>query len=282
MPHAALLLVFALELAAAHPSGTAQPAVTDADLVRGIRQVDDGDYDAAILTLDNAARRLSADPAKAKELSEAYLYLGIAYLGKGHEGAAKAKFREAIKQIHDLSLSPEKFPPKVINLFEEAKDEVTRSPQDQASSGKTAQKKGGSKTVLLVAGGVALAGGAVAAAAGGGGGATATTTTTLAPRDNRKTAMFSGTLENHDGLGVKTYQVDATGTGTLDAVVTWLETNSLVSLSLSDSTTTLKDSGQTGQTQSSLSFQVTPQTYIITVKLQSQNPANYTLTVRYP
>ncbi len=71
-----------------------------------------------------SGRRLAADPSKARDLSEAYLYLGIAYMGKGHESAAKAKFRDAITQIHDLSLSPEKFSPRVINVFEQARDEV--------------------------------------------------------------------------------------------------------------------------------------------------------------
>jgi len=101
----------------------AQSAATDAEVQRGTRQVEDGDYDAAIVTLDAAARRLTADPSRARDLSQAYLYLGIAYIGKGHEAAAKAKFREAVAQIKDLTLSPDKFPPKVIDLFEAARAE---------------------------------------------------------------------------------------------------------------------------------------------------------------
>jgi hypothetical protein len=52
-----------------------QPATADADVLRGIRQVEDGDYDPAIVTLDAAARRLGGDPAHARDLSQAYLYL---------------------------------------------------------------------------------------------------------------------------------------------------------------------------------------------------------------
>ena len=99
-------------------------APSDPEVAKGIEQVEQGDYDAAIFTLDGAARRLSADPKKSRQLSEAYLYLGIAFLGKGHEAAAKAKFREAVKQIKDLSLSPDKFAPRVIDLVEAAKAEA--------------------------------------------------------------------------------------------------------------------------------------------------------------
>jgi hypothetical protein len=136
----------------------AQQAASDPEVVKGVKQVEEGEYDAAILTLDNAARRLAADPAKSKDLSQAYLYLGVAYVGKGHEAAAKAKFREAVKQLKDLSLSPEKFPPRVIDLFEAAREEQSKSAGSPAS-GKPAGKGGGSKKGLLIGGAVAVAGG---------------------------------------------------------------------------------------------------------------------------
>ena len=44
----------------------------DPDLQKGIALVDDGDYDGAILTLDNAARRLAQDKSKVNDLSQAY------------------------------------------------------------------------------------------------------------------------------------------------------------------------------------------------------------------
>src|SRR5262245_21762610 len=153
-------------------SGSAQvPVVKDADVLQGIRQVEDGDYDAALLTPDNAARRLSADPTRARELSQAYLYLGVAYVGKGHEAAAKSKFREAVIQLRDLTLSPEKFPPKVIDLFEAAREEVAHStaaaPPAAASPAPAAAPKKGHGKVLLIGAGAAAAAG-VAIAAGGG------------------------------------------------------------------------------------------------------------------
>lgn len=147
-------------------------APSDPEVAKGIQQVEQGDYDAAIFILDGAARRLSADPKKSRELSEAYLYLGIAFLGKGHEAAAKAKFREAVKQIKDLTLSPDKFAPRVIDLVEAAKAEAapTAAGAKPVTAAAPAKKGGGSGKVLLIAGlGVAAAGG-VALAAGGGGG----------------------------------------------------------------------------------------------------------------
>lgn len=144
-------------------------APSDPEVAKGIEQVEQGDYDAAIFTLDGAARRLSADPKKSRQLSEAYLYLGIAFLGKGHEAAAKAKFREAVKQIKDLSLSPDKFAPRVIDLVEAAKAEAGAPPAGAKPAAAPAKKGGGSSKVLLIGGlGVVAAGGAALALGGGG------------------------------------------------------------------------------------------------------------------
>jgi tetratricopeptide (TPR) repeat protein len=137
-------------------AATKQAASTDPEIIKGVKQVEEGDYDAAIVTLDAAARRLAQNPTRSQELSTAYLYLGIAYVGKGHEAAAKAKFREALERIKDLSLSPDKYPPKVINLFEAARAEASRGGTTAAppSKGKSKSK------LLLISGGIVVAGGA--------------------------------------------------------------------------------------------------------------------------
>jgi tetratricopeptide (TPR) repeat protein len=121
-----LAVVLSLALPLSPILASAQADVTDAEVRKGIRAVDEGDYDAAIFTLDAAARRLAADSSGARDLPQAYLYLGIAYVGKGHEAAAKAKFREALRQIKDLSLNADRYPPKVIDVFEAAKAENER------------------------------------------------------------------------------------------------------------------------------------------------------------
>jgi hypothetical protein len=196
--------------------------VSDLDVQKGIRLVDDGDYDAAIVVLDTAARRLSGDASKVRDLSQAYLYLGIAYVGKGHEAAAKAKFREAVAGIKDLSLSADKYPPKVINLFEAARDEAraaapaaaaaspasTPPPAPAAKSG-----GGGGKKVLLIVGGLAVAGGGAAVALGGGGSST-----------GDSSSGGSQSLERSETIGPqeqKIFNVTPSRAGTLQVQVTW-------------------------------------------------------------
>jgi hypothetical protein len=163
----ALGALLALGLLGAVPVDAAQaPAGVDPEVAKGIALVDEGDYDTAIVTLDGAARRLAVDGTKVKDLSQAYLYLGIAYVGKGHEAAAKAKFREAVSRIRDLTLSADRYPPKVIDLFEAAKEEARRDGTGPSSAGRTPapaemeERGGGGKKVLLIGGGAAVAGGA--------------------------------------------------------------------------------------------------------------------------
>ena len=205
---------------------------TDPEVLKGIKLVDDGDFDAAILTLDGAARRLAADPKMARELSQAYLYLGIAYVGKGHEAAAKAKFREALTQIKDITLSPEKFPPKVIDVFEAARSEAAQNAKASAPAPAAAaeKKKGSSKGLLIGLGVAAAAGVGIAAAAGGGGSDTPSTST---PASTRRTETFSGTL-NTDEIR-RTYAVAVNGPGSLDATATWTDSASVLNLNLLDS-----------------------------------------------
>ena len=78
----ALCLSLVLGLLAG-PLYAAAPSAEDAEVRKGVQQVNTGQYDAGILTLDAAARRLAASKDNPQELSQAYLYLGIAYLAKG-------------------------------------------------------------------------------------------------------------------------------------------------------------------------------------------------------
>lgn len=164
-------LVFLLAAPVSYPQ--AAPTTKDPEVLKGIALVEEGDYDGAIVTLDRAARRLAEAKNQPGELSQAYLYLGIAYVGKGHEAAAKAKFREAVMQLRDLTLTPDKFPPKVIDLFEAAREEVRRGPQPSPSpalasvpaAAAAPQRRGGGHKKLVIIGalGAAAAGGAVLA-----------------------------------------------------------------------------------------------------------------------
>ena len=270
----------------------AQPAAADAELQRGIRQVEDGDYDPAIVTLDAAARRLAGDPARARDLSQAYLYLGIAYIGKGHEAAAKAKFREAVAQIKDLTLSPDKFPPKVIDLFEaaraEARAQATPAPSAAATPAPAAaSKKGGGGKTILIVGGLAAAGGGVALAAGGGGGSTGgglTPTPTTTPAPARSSQTFTGSLADQEQRG---FVVTASRAGTLDAMLSWQDKSIALSIGCQlepPPYTGCGYSNRTTDTTAALSSSVTQTSYLIIVSNYSGRAGTeaFTLTVLYP
>ena len=296
-------LVLALAFLGWPAPAPAQPAATDPEVVKGIRQVEDGDYDDAIVTLDGAVRRLAADRSHPADLPQAYLYLGIAYVGKGHDAAAKAKFREALKQLKDLSLSADKFPPKVINVFETARDEVNREaaassagtpaaaapdPESSAASATIPGKKGGGGSKALIVLGVLGAGAGVALAAGGGGGnggsgasgpppGSAATTTHLPERDRgiRKAA--------------RDFVVDVRGTGTLTARVDWLQDGVLLDMyivNLANPGQVIATGNQTASKQRSLSTAVTAGSYRIAVTNSTgagpEVTTTFTLVVTHP
>lgn len=297
MSRKALGLVLTLALSA-WPLAAAAQAPSDPDLQKGVRLVEEGDYDTAILTLDAAARRLAADPAKVKELSQAYLYLGIAYVGKGHEAAAKAKFREAVARIRDLSLSPDKFPPKVIDLFEAAKEEQNRAPAapPKAAQAPPEQKKGGGGKVLLIVGGVAVAGGAVALAGGGGSSSSSTPSgsSPTAPPGSITEGPFTGALTIDDYC--RTFTFTAGKSGTFQAKVTWQEANAELGLDLfkdPDWDNVVAQSNRITQNEASLSGQVVAGKYNLNLchkgnSCQTGVPtgvtcaATYSLTVNHP
>ena len=264
---------------------------SDFGLADGIRQVDEGEFDNAIVTLDTAARRLVADPKRVRELSQAYLYLGIAYMGKGHEAAAKAKFREALAGMKDLTLSAERYPPKVVDLFEAAREEAradrpaTTAPAPAAAASQT-KKKGGGKG-LLVIGGLAVVGGGVAVAAGGGGGGsgsgggTTTTTTTLPSQSlDRSAAILSG--DQHF------FVVTPTRSGSLVATVTWQNRNLRLDLGCQEQAPPYNSCGgtynRTSDTTGQFTAQVSQKEYLLILSnyndISGAEP--YTLKVVYP
>jgi hypothetical protein len=150
-------------LLVAHPAAAEAPV--DQRLSKGVGQVDEGDYDGAIVTLDVLVRELAGTPGRSSDLAQAYLYLGVAYLAKGHETSAKARFREALTQAGDLRLTTDKFAPRVVELFEKAREESRREVPPPAPP-----KGGRSKALPILLGIGVLGGGAAALAAGGGGG----------------------------------------------------------------------------------------------------------------
>ena len=187
----AIALMVAAALATAIPAVTAQEI---ADLEKGIRQVEGGEFEDAVITLDAAARRLALEGRQPKELARAYTYLAIAYLQMSQEQTAKAKFLEALHADKDLRLDPKQLPPKVIQFFQDAEREAKAgtattsapvpSPATSAPSGSTtapAAKGKSSKTIPIVIGAGAAVAGVGVLAASGGKDSVSTPTTTLPP-----------------------------------------------------------------------------------------------------
>jgi tetratricopeptide (TPR) repeat protein len=252
---------------------------------RGVALVDDGEYDSAILILDTASRRLAATPGNAAELSQAYLYLGIAYLGKGQEAAARARFREAVGQIKDLTLSADKFPPKVINIFEAAKEEQGKSVASTAAAEPPvapAKKKGSSKGLLIGLGAVAVGGG-VAAAAGGGGGASNSPSSSTPANDSRQTLNFSGTLGPQ---GQEGFTAVASRTGTLEARIQWQNGQIALDIGCQEKeppyTQCTGAYNRTTNTTGVYTTSVGQKSYLVVVSNFTESPEPYTLTILFP
>jgi hypothetical protein len=126
------------------------------DLATGIRQVREGDFEGAVVTLQAVTRKLQGQTTRRQELAQAHLYLGIAHVALDQPEQAKTAFKAALVQNKELRLTPDRFSPKVIAAFEDARRESAA-----ASAGAS---KGGGKPLLWVGVGVAAAG-AVALAA---------------------------------------------------------------------------------------------------------------------
>jgi hypothetical protein len=247
-------------------------AAGDPDVARGIQLVEEGDLDAGIFVLDGAVRRLETASGGHPDLPQAYLYLGIAFVGKGHEAAAKAKFREALKQARDLAVTAERFPPKVIELFEQARAESRREAPAVAAHPATGRKGGRKGLILLGVGGAAAAGVAVAVAGGSAGGGAADT--------GRTTVTFSNQLTQFKSS--EEYGVMVGGSGSLEAVVRWNEDGVVVGIYLAGGQGVLAESLQTGPRESRLTAPVSAGTYKIGVLYGSHGTATYTLTVTHP
>jgi ankyrin repeat protein len=116
-----LVLTASLAVAQQRKAPAAAPAPT---LDQGVQQVEEGDFEAAVKTLEKVLDTLPNDAAHAQDRGHALLYMAIAYLGLSEEANAKARFVDALKQDKDLKLNPRQFSPKVLALFEQAKREA--------------------------------------------------------------------------------------------------------------------------------------------------------------
>jgi hypothetical protein len=188
----------------------------DPELTKGVRQVEEGDFEGAIVTLEPVARRLV--PSGGHDVVQAFLYLGMAQIALDRREAAVQSFRRALDFDPGLELSPDQFSPKVRGALAEARQERDTALRASGAPPPESKKGGHARPLLLAAAGVAAGVGIAVVASGGGG---------SSPGEVRFTgARFApGALECPDGVtnlplavGI---EVDATNTGapaTLSAV----------------------------------------------------------------
>jgi hypothetical protein len=161
-----------LYLAASLTLGTAlsqtAPGGAAPTLQVGIKQFGEGDLAAAVFTLEALIRNLTVEPAlHAKDLSQAYLYRGAAFVGLSQEENAKGSFAAALQYDKGLRIGEDKFSPRVVRVFEAARTGKTKSVLLPPSN--VAKKAGiGAVGIGGIIVGVAAIGGGVAAATGGG------------------------------------------------------------------------------------------------------------------
>src|SRR5688572_27998804 len=116
----AMALVLALLLPSSAP---AQPTDAEALLAAGIRELEEGDLEPAVVTLDGAVQRLNGDPTRRKDLARAHLHLSVARLGLGQADSFRVEMREALAADSQLVLNPKQFAPRLLQLFEEVRKE---------------------------------------------------------------------------------------------------------------------------------------------------------------
>jgi serine/threonine protein kinase len=93
---------------------------------RGLKQMSEGDFQEAILTLEPVARRLQV-AGKSKELARAEFYIGVALLELNRQGQAKERFQRALQNDFTLKV-PAGFSPKVTSFFGTLRETIRKKP----------------------------------------------------------------------------------------------------------------------------------------------------------
>jgi putative NIF3 family GTP cyclohydrolase 1 type 2 len=151
--------------AAVHALGAIQDTAStpESGVAAGARQVEEGDFEAAVATLESAIPRLRGDPARVRLLVQADIQLAVAHTALDHTAQAVQAFAEALSLDPSLHLDAARFSPKVLRALETAREQAMRrrgSPARKSSSGRKA---------ALIGGGVVVAAGATVLAVRGGG-----------------------------------------------------------------------------------------------------------------
>ncbi len=100
----------------------AQPAPKLPELQKAAQQVDAGDFEEAVKTLDQA---LGQPELTDDQLAEAYRLLGLAHLYLGNEEKARDAYEKLLQARPDYEL-PRSAPPKIRTLYARIKDDVRK------------------------------------------------------------------------------------------------------------------------------------------------------------
>jgi hypothetical protein len=157
------LLVVAALLPSFVSSAWGQERPSGLALADGIRQVEEGDLEAAIFTLDSVVQELATKPRNERNLALAHLYLGMAHLGLSQLDRAREEMRHAWQSDHTLKLDANRFPPRVIQLYSETVAAVEGPEAPPTLAGKTGHTKApiigiGAVAAASVVGALTLAG----------------------------------------------------------------------------------------------------------------------------
>jgi len=104
----------------------AQPPNVERELDDAKALYREADLAGCVARLEPLVARLRVDrPLEhRRELGEAYLFLGLAYVGLKETASARARFVELARLDPTRRLDPEEYAPKVLDLFEEARKQV--------------------------------------------------------------------------------------------------------------------------------------------------------------
>jgi hypothetical protein len=254
----------------------ASQAPTEDSLAKGVRQVEQRDYSGAALTLDNAIRQLGRDPARAKDIARAYLYLGLAHAGLGQDQAARNDFCRAKRQDPSLRIEMANPPASAAKLFAEPCATGT------AAAAAPPAKKGKSKTLPILLGVGAAAGVAIAVAAGGGGDGPTTSTLGL-----RRDAVFTARPTCAQLVGgactsaQNSHEVVVSSAGVLEATLSTDASKARLFLRALSPSNRLIEAGPSGST---LRIPAEPGRWVLTVWQHGKagDDVRYQLRVSFP
>ena len=141
---------------AAPGSAQEEPSSPEAAIGAGVRQVDQGDFEGAVKTLEPAIARLRGDPARVRLLVQADIQLAVAHVALDHDADAVQAFSEALALSPELRLDADRYSPKVLRALETAREQRRRR------TGASAARRSSHAKALLIGGAAAVAGGTAA------------------------------------------------------------------------------------------------------------------------